>query len=874
MSILGRYADQLADSLRDVPGTRLVDIYGESVEEVLVQLDPELLAAAALTTDRVASAIRAADAKVQAGRVRAAESDLLIGVQGEILDLDRIRRIVLREGNEGQVLRLSDIATISRGVREPAQSHAIVNGKVAILLAAKINEGLQIDVWTQRAKSTLAQFQRQLPASIDAQLVFEQSSYTQQRLREVAGNMIIGILLIVVVLLLSLGWRAAMIVALVLPLVSLGTLATMNAMGLPIHQMSVTGLIVALGLLVDSAIVMTDETRRRLQLGMDRLVAVRYSVRRLAAPLTASTLTTAFAFTPMILLPGPPGDFVGSIAIAVVIMLAWSLFIALTITPAIAGRLLPTSERKGWWHVGIGSGRVGIWFRASLSWSVRYPWQSIPLALVLPLMGFISFPVLTAQFFPGVERDQFHIEVELADGTAINRTLEITHLIDAQLREYEGIEQINWVVGKSAPAFYYNIIGFRDNAPGFSQALITTRSAETTASLIMPLQEHLNERFPEARILVRGLVQGPPVNAPVEFKLIGPDLELLRELGDSARALLLGLEPVTMVRTSLEGGAPKVDIDIDESAARLLGLDSLVEASEQLPVRVRFGEGLRADLTRIGNLPILPPNAEAILQRGGVPAVPLSAIADIRLIPAPSPINRLDGERINTVQAFLQRDVLPEEALQLARKALEDSGFAVPPGYRLEFGGDSDARNDTVTNLLASLGLIVTLSIATIVLTFNSFRLSLITFIVGGLSAGLSLLSLAVFNYPFGVTAIIGVIGSIGVSINAALIILTGLQRNAAARNGSREAMVDVVMGSSRHILSTTITTFGGFLPLIIAGGGFWPPFAMAIAGGVLLSSVVSFYFTPPMFALFGRFGTRSKERLGNHSGFRSLVDA
>jgi multidrug efflux pump subunit AcrB len=225
----------------------------------------------------------------------------------------------------------------------------------------------------------------------------------------------------------------------------------------------------------------------------------------------------------------------------------------------------------------------------------------------------------------------------------------------------------------------------------------------------------------------------------------------------------------------------------------------------------------------------------------------------VRLEPAESVITRRNGERVNVVQAYIQKDLLPEEVLQSVQASLDAAGFALPAGYRLELGGDSDARSSTLNNLLASVGIIVTLTIATIALTFNSFRLTAVALVVCGLSAGLSMLALAVMQYPFGINAIIGVIGSIGVSINAAIIILTGLQANEDAAAGDREAMVDVVTGSSRHIISTTVTTFGGFLPLILEGGGFWPPFATSIAGGVILSTVVSFYFTPPVFALIGR---------------------
>ena len=243
----------------------------------------------------------------------------------------------------------------------------------------------------------------------------------------------------------------------------------------------------------------------------------------------------------------------------------------------------------------------------------------------------------------------------------------------------------------------------------------------------------------------------------------------------------------------------------------------------------------------------------AVSANGTFPAVPLSELAQPVLEPAESVVTRRNGERVNVVQAFISPDVLPEEALQLVLAEFEAAGFALPPGYRMELGGDSDARSSTVGNLLASIGLIVTLTIATIALTFNSFRLTAVALVVCVLSAGLSMLALAVMQYPFGIMAIIGLIGSIGVSINAAIIILTGLQADPEAAAGDPDAMARVVSGSSRHIISTTITTFGGFLPLILEGGGFWPPFAVAIAGGVLLSAVVSFYFTPPMFRLVYR---------------------
>lgn len=864
-----RFAKALADKLRRLSGTDTVQLFGTVEEEVLIEIDGTLLTEFGLSVDQIAAAINNADTKVRAGRVRTPQNEMVIELAANVDSLEQIRALpVALQGTA--VTRLGDIASVKKTYRQPAEELAMVGGEPAILVASRINQDLQIDVWMGEVSEVLDAFEAQLPVNITLERLFDQSAYTYERLSDVASNMAIGVLLVVLVLFLTLGVRAALIVAMVLPLVTLASIATMNFIGIPIHQMSLTGLIVALGLLVDAAIVMTDDIGRRLKAGLARLDAVERSVKRLFAPLLASTITTALSFLPMVLLDGPAGDFVGSIALSVIIMLVWSFLVAMTITAATAARWLPLSDSDHRPACVISSGLslalVTQPFKRSLELAVRHPLLSLLLALVLPVAGFIGSMSLTAQFFPGVDRDQFYIEVELAEGSAIGQTRQTAIAIEDILDNTAGITQVAWVIGKSAPSFYYNMVSNKDQAPEFAQALVKTTSPEDTARIIPELQNTLNAHITEARVLVRALVQGPPVDAPVEVRLLGPSLDVLKEEGTRLRALMSEMDVITATRTSLDGGAPKVVVNVDEQNARMAGLSlssiarqleatlegqtggSMLDGTELLPIRVRANDAFRRDLTGISNLALIP---DTPTQADGVTqTVPLSAIATVELKPANSDISRRNGERVNTVQAFVRYGVLPEEALKDVKAAMEATNHSLPNGYRLQLGGDSDARDSTLNGLLASLGIIITLSVATIVMTFNSFRLALVTFIVAGLSAGLSMLALAVFNYPFGINAIIGVIGSIGVSVNAAIVILTALQAHPAASRGSCEGMVEVVMGSSRHIVSTTITTFGGFLPLILSGGGFWPPFAMAIGGGVLLSSVISFYFTPPMYRL------------------------
>ncbi len=878
-AILRRTAEDLRDRLRTVAGTKLVENYGAREEEITVTFDPAKLASVGLTAADVARSISRADAKVRSGLVRGKTVDMLIEVAGEIKALDRLRAIPVLAGADGRIVRVGDIATVTRGLKQPAASLALVDGFPAVLVAARMEDDLQIDVWAGNIKRVLDQFESEMPAGLTLRRLFDQSAYTSQRLNSVLQNMAVGIAIVIGVLLLTLGWRAAVVVALVIPMAAIISVAGLKALGVPIQQMSVTGMIVALGLLVDAAIVMTDEIRKRLVSGSSRLAAVDQAVRRLIGPLIASTLTTVLAFLPMVLLPGPAGDFVGSIAIAVITMLVVSLTLAVTVTPALAGWLLPeppARPSRAPARLPLSSGLARA-FTASLSLSLRHPKLAILGALVLPAIGFGAFPTLKPQFFPGVDRNQFYLQVKLADGAAIAETKRVVRRIDRQLRRTAEIESVSWVVGESAPAFYYNMMADQDGVPSFAEALVTTSSPQATEALLDPLQRQLNAAVPDARVIVRGLVQGPPVKAPVEIRIVGHGLETLRALGARIRLLMLEVPGITIARSQLRAGGPKVRLQVSEEKARLTGLEladvaqqleallegatggSIIEGSEELIIRTRVAADARRSVDHVSGLDLARPRAGPQLVAGAAlapyPGIPLGALGEVELVPAETAIHRRNGERINTVQAFVQRGTLPEQVLRQVQQKMAESGLVLPAGYRIEVGGDSDARDEVIHNLMGAMGSIVALTIATIVLTFGSFRLSLVAAMVTVLSMGLSLLALALFQYPFGIQAVIGVIGSIGVSINAAIIIMTALQADGGALRGDIGRIAAVVLAQSRHIISTTLTTFGGFLPLILAGGGFWPPFAMSIAGGVLLSTIVSFYFVPPAFALLARSG-------------------
>ena len=880
LSILNRFAQDFADTARNLPDTKMVVLFGEPEEEVRVEVDESALLSRGLSLEQVAAALRAADVKTAPGRAVGGGSDLLVELSGDLDSLERIRQVIVSTSDNGSATRVGDLGKVYRSAVSPPHSLAIAQGKPAILVGSLMEPGAQVDVWSKRFKAMFEEFRQVSPGGVSLAISYDQSGYAIDRLAEVGKNLALGVALVILVLLVTLGWRAALVVAIILPLCGLISITVMERAGLALQQMSVTGLIVALGLLVDGSIVMTDEIRKRLLQGHNPLESIAGSVSRLRIPLISSALTTILAFMPMAIAPGPGGDFIGSIAGAVIIMLATSTLLALIITPVLAAWLLPRSPAKAghWYTGGVESGKLGTSVARAMDWSLRNPWTAIALALALPVSGFLSFGTLTAQFFPGTDRDQLYIQVKLADGRSIYDSQNAARRIDQRLRTYPLVRRIDWSIGESAPPFYYNLFRNKEGIPSWSEALVLTTDAKQTDALIRELQVQLDREFPEARIIVRGIDQGPPVMAPLEVEIFGPNLGILQEIGHQFRQRMTENPYVIHTAASLSGGAPKLVFELEEEKLRLSRLQladagaavqdallgttggEILEGTERLPVRVRLQEQAWGTSDQIRNL-TLPLNRSNPGEQLLVAGVPLNAVATPRLVPAQSPISRSDGERLNTVQGFIERGVLPEEALKLLRADLANNPITLPAGYHYKFGGDSDQRADFISDLMAPIGLILAALMATIVLTFNSWRLSGIALIVCLCSMGLSLLALAIFRYPFGIQALIGVIGSIGVSINAAIIIMTALQEHDSARHGNLFAIRSVVMDSSRHIVSTTVTTFGGFLPLILEGGQFWPPFAMAIAGGVLLSTIISLFLVPPMYVL-----TRQTRKAPSHS--------
>ena len=885
-AILKRLTKQLRDEVDAIPGTEKTELFGDPEEEILVTLDRDAMTSLGLNPQNIAATIAASDSKVSAGQLRSGTDNIQLEVVGELDSLARVGKIPVQVATVNNFVDLGDVAKIEKTIQQPLETKVLLKDQPAVALGAQVESMTRIDVWSKRLERTLDAFAADLPAGISIVRIFEQSPYVSSRMTSLFRNLIYGAAAIFFVILFMMGWRAAWIVGMALPLVSLAVLASMKWLEIPIHQMSITGLIIALGLMIDNAIVVVDEITQRVAAGKSKRDAVQETVSYLFIPLAGSTVTTALSFSPIILMQGMAGEFVGAIAIVAVVAVVSSFLLAMTVIASLAGLGLSNQNSgSGWLSTGFTSPTLSAIFGRFLDTMLRYPIVGVVVGILLPVLGLLSAPTLREQFFPPSERNQFRIELELPATASIHSTEDYAKMIGDELLGDPRIEDVTWFLGGSPLMFYYNVIPFRENVPQYGQAIIDCEKGVDMIPFMREVQNRLAPQFPQAAVVVRQLEQGPAFDAPIEIRISGAEPQRLRELGNEVRLLLTHIDDIVYSKASFSESLPKVAFVVDEQQARLVGLDhtavarelsmsldgitggSMMEDSEELPVRVRVSGHQRKDIDSVASFDIVPQP----LGIGGsgdhdhnYRGVPLSAISKLSLESETVRIFHRDGVRMNEVQAYLKAGVLPATVLREFRRALDASAITLPRGYEITYGGAEAQRDDAVGSLLGNVFIVISLMITAMVISLGSFRLAVLLFSIAGLSIGLGLGSLWLCDMPWGFMSMVAMMGMIGVAVNDSIVVLAAIRELPTARRSDVAAVRDSVQKSARHILSTTLTTIFGFLPLFLFGGDFWRPVAVAISGGVGGATILALVSVPCAYRLLypSRTPSSAEERL------------
>ena len=864
LAVMARMAQDIEQVLSGLPGTERTDIYGLPSEEIRVEMDTDALTAAGLSLQQAAQLIGAADAKAPAGQLRSGASNIGVEVGGEFENTARISAIPLVQRPDGTALKVSDVATIRKGIADPQTRLATINNSRAILIDAMVAPGVRVDNWAVAAKEKLAPFIDEAPQGISIDIVFDQVQYTNARLGDLAKNLGYSSLIVFLVLFFVMGWRSAIVVGLALPLTICCVLILFNVYSIPLHQMSVTGLVISLGLLIDNAIVVVDEYDQNRNQGEGRLEAMDHALAHLTGPLFASTLTTALAFAPIALLPGSAGEFVGMIGLSVIFAVTSSFLLSLTVIPAMAGWFdwsRDKARKRRWWRDGISFDVISDGYRWTVECVLRFPPLGIAIGLAPAMAGIWMAGQLPSQFFPQTERDQFQIDLTLGPEASIEETTRVTERATELFLAHPDITDVHWVIGEPAPRVYYNAFNNTEGVEGFAAGWVQMTSAEATRQHIADIQAMVRREFPNARLLTLPFEQGPPADAPIEFRIVGDNLETLGRLGEETRRVLAETPGVTYTTSSLRLGAPTLTLRADEATTAIAGqrlvnlagdiraeLDgvlagSVLEGVENIPVRVIAEDARRRDISGL--------SSKAIGASPGSLGTPLSALGELTLDPDKAVITHSEGRRVNQILSYLEPYHLPAPSLAMFQERLAASGFQLPDGYELRLGGEAENSSEAMGNLTALAVPLLIVMTGAVALVFNNFLLAFAIQSTGFLAMLMAMAGVYVFNLPLGFNAIIGALGLFGIAINGSIVVLSLLNADARAKADDVIAQREVVVDATRHIVATTLTTMGGFVPILLTGDAFWMPLAAGIATGVAGSALLALYYIPALYRLY-----------------------
>ncbi len=837
-----------------------VELIADPLEQLVVSLDPSVAGNWLLDANDISAQLAARNVTMAGGSMSRDGRSLVLRPQTEFRSLEELGDTPIRLPS-GALLPLREFASLRLAPAEPPTERMWFDGRPAVGLGIVIPENRLNAVRFGKQLRALVDELRPAYAPLEIHEMFYQPQWVQDRLAELARSLLLGVAIVVLVLLAFMGPRLGVTVAGLLPLVTLSSLGIYAMGGGVLHQMAVAGLVIALGMLVDNAIVMVENIQWHLDQGRPRREAAILSVRELAGPLAAATGTTLAAFMPLLLAQGDTADFTRGIPILVMLSLVVSYFYAVFATPVMASLVLrPRTGAAGRRMARLGE-RLG-------SLAVRRPWTILALAAVLVATATLLSGLIPRDFFPSTDRNQLIVDLQFSEGTELEYTALQTNALALEIAQRERVTDVHVFAGFSGARFYYNLIKI-PRSPHLGRIVVVTESDSDLPALMHWVRARAGETLPDAHVVASRLGQGPPIDAPVEIRIFSEQPADLVATAEEVMRLLRATPGAVDVRHSLGTGLATISLDIDDAAAARLGLARADVATllatvslgkefstwrarrEPLPMLLRSPEGRAFPVEALEGLPLALPDGTA---------VPLGHVVDMRVEWQPAVIRHWDMQRMTAVLAETADGYTYDEVLSDLRLRLAD--LQLPPGVRLVFGGAAAEAGEANTALFQTLPIGALLLLVFLLYQFNSFRLLGIVLVtvplaVVGVTPGLLLA-----GQPFSFTAILGVIALVGIVVNNAIVLIDLVRRLERDGMNLAAAVISAVSRRTRPILMTTATTVAGLLPLTLTRSTLWPPLAWAIISGLIASTLLTLVVIPALYRLsMQREGGSARER-------------
>lgn len=841
-----------------------VNVYGLQEEQVYVELSRKKMAQYALSPATVAQQLNQQNAIENGGQVETKSFSMPIRVGGPFENVADIKAMPLRTPS-GASIRLGDVADVRRDVINPAQSKVRFQGEELVAMGISMARGGDIVELGKALTKASKAIEKDLPAGVTLSLIQDQPKVVAGSVREFLVTLLEALIIVLVVSLLALGlhknpWRIdprpGLVVAISIPLVMAVTFLVMNISGVGLHKISLGSLIIALGLLVDDAIIVVEMMVRKLEEGYDRVKAVTAAYELTAMPMLTGTLITAVGFLPIGIAKSAVGEYTFAIFAVTAAALIISWFVSVLFVPYLGFLFLKTPEHivsNGQQHEHFDTPFYQR-FKTIVAWCIDHRRKAIMATVASFLLGIVGMSQVQQQFFPDSSRPEILVDIYLTEGASFEATEAAAKKIEAKILEQKGVQSVTMWIGNGAPRFFLplDIIFPRSNA---AQAIVVADLAERDR-LNKELPRLLEDVAPEARLRVKLLPNGPPVTYPVEFRVTGDDPIQLRVEADRLLSVMRSSNLIYGVKDNWNENQPVAKIEVDSAKARELGVPPQVIAQT---LSSHFG-GVTVGQYREGDLlaPIvlrLPRSerdqvsdlSETMLATVTGQVIPLGRIAKVQVVWEPATMWRENREYAITVQADVMPGIQGPTATSALLKQFEPLIDKLPPGYKVAIGGSVEESSRGQDSINAGVPIMLFITFTLLVIQLKSSSRAFLVVLTAPLGISGVALTLLLFNRPFGFVALLGFIALLGMIMRNSVILIDQIEQGRAAGMPAREAIIHACVTRYRPIILTAAAAVLAMIPL--SRSVFWGPMAVAIMGGLIVATGLTLLSLPAMYA-------------------------
>jgi multidrug efflux pump subunit AcrB len=850
-------AEDIKRRLLKVPMVKKVDVLGKQAKRIYVEFSHERLAALGIAPPAIAESLKSQNAMLPAGQVDTLGDRVMVRVSGQFASDEDIRNLPITAG--GRTIRLGDIATVKRGYEDPPTYTVRHNGQPVLMLGITMTDDGNIVELGKAMESAVARIQSELPHGVELERVADQPTTVKDAIWDFERSLMEALTIVIAVSLASLGWRTGIVVATSVPLVLGGVALVMLAMGWNLERISLGSLIIALGLLVDDAIIAIEMMVVKMEAGWDRVKAAAFSYQSTAMPRLTGALITAAGFLPIGLSKSTTGEYAGGIFWIVGAAVLFSWICSGIFTPYLAVKMLPKDFGQ---HHHAGDPydtRFYRRLRGLIDRAIERRWVVIGVTVAALGAALAGMKLVPQQFFPSSSRPELVVDLRMKEGASFAATAEQVKKMEAVLAKDEDVRFFTAYTGAGAPRFYLALNPELPN-PGYAQLVVMTRDLEARERVRSRLMAAADPQFPQAWLRVTRLELGPPVGFPVQFRVVGPDTQVVRKIAREVEKVVASSPKVRDVQFDWNDPVRALKVQLDQDKARALGLSpadvsiatqtvmngatlsQLREHEDLIEIVARAVPGERLDLDMLKDINLYT-------RQGTV--VPLSQVAQVRYELEEPVLWRRNRDMAITVRADVKDGEQGVSVTQEIRPLLKDIEAKLPSGYRIDVGGAVEESDKANKALLAVAPLMLASILLLLMLQLQDFsRMWMVV-----LTAPLGLIgvvpALLVFHAPLGFVAILGIIALGGMIMRNSVILLDQVQTEIAEGRDPWNAVLDAAIHRTRPVMLTALATVLAMIPL--TRSVFWGPMAIAIMGGLTVATLLTIFFVPALYAAWFR---------------------